>query len=119
MSQAAQEQTIERIRKALELNRRKMTVQVARELGVSEVEVIRCLPAGHAVELDISRWEELIRRFESLGQVHVIATNGASSGTSARSANTSMSKPRRLTCTFAISNWLPCSQLRNPVTWTA
>jgi hypothetical protein len=31
MSQAAQEQTIARIRKALELNRRKMTVQVARE----------------------------------------------------------------------------------------
>ena len=77
MSQPAQEQTIERIRKALEHNRRKMTVQVARELGVSEVEVIRCLPAGHAAELDISRWEELIRRFESLGQVHVIATNGA------------------------------------------
>lgn len=77
MSQAAQKQTIERIRKALELNRRKMTVQLARELGVSEVEVIRCLPAGHAVELDVSRWEELIRRFESLGQVHVIATNGA------------------------------------------
>ena len=77
MPHAAQEQTIECIRQALELNRRKMTVQLARELGVSEVEVIRCLPAGHAVELDVLRWEELIRRFESLGQVHVIATNGA------------------------------------------
>ena len=77
MSQGAQEQTSERIRKALELNRRKMTVQLARELGVPEVEVIRCLPHGLAVELDPSRWEELIRRFESLGQVHVIATNGA------------------------------------------
>ena len=77
MSQAAQEQSSERIRKALELNRRKMTVQLARELGVPEVEVIRCLPHGLAVELDPSRWEELIRRFESLGQVHVIATNGA------------------------------------------
>ncbi len=77
MSPATQEQTVQRIRKALELNRRKMTVQLARELGVSEVEVIRCLPAGHAVELDVLRWEELIRRFEALGQVHVIVTNGA------------------------------------------
>ena len=77
MPQATHEDSGERIRKALESNRRKMTVQVARELGVSEVEVIRCLPAGHAVELDVSRWEELIRSFESLGQVHVIATNGA------------------------------------------
>jgi putative hemin transport protein len=77
MSQAAQEQPSERIRRALELNRRKMTIQLARELGVPEVEVIRCLPHGLAVELDASRWEELIRRFESLGLVHVIATNGA------------------------------------------
>src|SRR5438309_1433598 len=77
MSQAVQAQTSERIRKALETNHRKMTVQLARELGGSEVEGIRCLPAGQTVELDVSRWEELIRRFEPLGQVHVIATNGA------------------------------------------
>ena len=77
MSPDAREQKVERIREALAVNRRKMTIQVARELGVSEVEVIRCLPDGHAAELDVSRWEELIRRFELLGQVHVIATNGA------------------------------------------
>ena len=77
MPQAAQGRNTERIRHAYRLNRRKMTLQLARELGVSEVEVIRCLPDGMAVELDVSRWEELIRRFESLGQVHVIATNGA------------------------------------------
>src|SRR5688500_16812363 len=65
------------IRAALARARRKMTVQVARELGVPDVEVIRCLPDGLAVELDGSWWEELIRRFESLGPVHVIVTNGA------------------------------------------
>ena len=54
-----------------------MTVQLARELGVSEVEVIRCLPDGLAVELDVSRWEQIIRRFEAMGLVHVIVTNGA------------------------------------------
>jgi putative hemin transport protein len=77
MSHDLQEQNTQRIRNAFNLNRRKMTVQLARELGVSEVEVIRCLPEGLAVELDISRWEQIVRRFEGLGQVHVIVTNGA------------------------------------------
>ena len=77
MSQASHEQDVQRIRHAFDRNRRKMTVQLARELGVSEVEVIRCLPDGLAVELDESRWEQIIRRFEALGQVHVIVTNGA------------------------------------------
>ena len=54
-----------------------MTVQLARELGVPEVEVIRAMPAGTVTELDASRWEELVRSFESLGDVHVIVTNGA------------------------------------------
>jgi putative heme iron utilization protein len=77
MPQAILELDRDRIRHAYSLNPRKMTVQLARELGVSEVEVIRSLPDGMAAELDVSCWEELIRRFESLGQVHVIATNGA------------------------------------------
>lgn len=54
-----------------------MTVQLARELGVPEEQVIRALPDGMAVELDGSRWEELIRELEMFGQVHVIVTNGA------------------------------------------
>jgi putative heme iron utilization protein len=66
-----------RIRAAFERNRRKMTVQLARELGVAEVEVIRALPEGMATELDASRWEEMVRAFEPLGDVHVIVTNGA------------------------------------------
>lgn len=54
-----------------------MTVQLARELGVPEVEVIRALPPGTVTELDASRWEELVRALEPLGDVHVIVTNGA------------------------------------------
>jgi putative heme iron utilization protein len=54
----------------------KMTMQLARELGVPEAEVIRALPEGRSIELDIGRWEELIRSFEELGKVHVIVSNG-------------------------------------------
>jgi len=54
-----------------------MTVQLARELGVPEVEVIRAMPASTLRELDVSRWEELLRSFEELGDVHVIVTNGS------------------------------------------
>jgi putative hemin transport protein len=66
----------ERIRAAVRQAPAKMTMQVARDLGVPEVEVIRALPDGRAVELDADRWEELIRGFEALGQVHVIVSNG-------------------------------------------
>ena len=65
------------IRAAFERNPRKMTVQLARELGVPEVEVIRALPAGTVTELSTGRWEELVRALESLGDVHVIVTNGS------------------------------------------
>ena len=65
------------LRAAFQRNPRKMTVQLAREVGVPEVEVIRALPDGLATELDAARWEELLRAFEPLGGVHVIVTSGA------------------------------------------
>src|SRR5205085_7644993 len=34
-------------------------------------------PGDRAVELDANRWEELIRRLEPFGKVHVIVSNGA------------------------------------------
>jgi len=71
------EPRLARIRAALARNPRKMTVQLARELGVPEVEVIRAMPAGTVTELDVGRWEELLRALESLGDVHVIVTNGS------------------------------------------
>src|SRR4051812_45114575 len=67
----------ERIRAAVERNPRKMTMQLARDLGVPEVEVIRALPDGRAVELDTGRWEEVFRGFEGLGPVRVLVSNGA------------------------------------------
>jgi putative hemin transport protein len=67
----------ERVRAALEKTPGKMTLQLAAELGVPEAEVIRAFPDGRAVELDLGRWEELLRRLEGLGTVHVIVSNGA------------------------------------------
>ncbi len=65
------------IREAYERDRRKMTLHLARELGLPEVEVIRSLPAGMVQELDSTRCEELIRAFEALGPVHVILSNAS------------------------------------------
>jgi putative heme iron utilization protein len=67
----------QRIREAIAQAPSKMTMQIARDLEVPEAEVIRQLPDGRAVELDIERWQSLIEAFESLGKVHVIVTNGA------------------------------------------
>ena len=65
------------IRAAVSKNPRKMTLQLARELGVPEVEIIRALPDGRAVELDLRRWEDLLRSLEALGGVRVLVSNGA------------------------------------------
>src|SRR5580698_1580167 len=67
----------DRIRAAVEKNPRKMTLQLARDFGVPEVEVIRAFPVDRVVELDIARWEELLRGFEALGSVRVLVSNGA------------------------------------------
>src|SRR6266850_1759625 len=70
-------QTIDRIRTALEKHPRKLTLQLARDLGVPEVDVIRAFPADRVMELDIARWEELIQSFVSFGSVRVLVSNGA------------------------------------------
>jgi putative heme utilization carrier protein HutX len=67
----------EAIRRKIQENASRMTIQIARELGVPEIEVIRAMPQENVVELDVSRWEELIRSFEQLENVHVIASNGS------------------------------------------
>jgi putative hemin transport protein len=67
----------ERIRSAVEKNPRKMTLQLARDLGVPEVEVIRAFPADRVTELEIARWEELLCSLEALGSVRVLVSNGA------------------------------------------
>ena len=67
----------DRIRAAVEKNPRKMTLQLARDLGVPEVEVIRAFPADRVMELEIVRWAELLQAFEALGSVRVLVSNGA------------------------------------------
>jgi putative heme iron utilization protein len=74
---ADQHAETDRIRAAVERNPRKMTLQLARDLGVAEVEVIRAFPPDRVTELDIARWEELLRSFEALGPVRVLVSNGA------------------------------------------
>jgi putative hemin transport protein len=70
-------ETVERIRQALRDSPNQMTLQLARKLGVPEVEVIRAMPDGRSVELDVTRWEELFRSFEGLGKVHLIVSNAS------------------------------------------
>jgi putative hemin transport protein len=68
-------QNQDRIRQAVAANPRKMTLQLAHDLGVPEVEVIRAFPPERVTELDASRWEELIRTLEKFGPVRVIVSN--------------------------------------------
>jgi putative hemin transport protein len=74
---AGHEGVAERLREAVRRHPRKLTLQLAREFGVPEVEVVRAFPAERAVELDGARWEDLIRSFEALGPVRVLVSNGA------------------------------------------
>ena len=67
---------IEAIRSALRDHPGEMTMQLAKRLEVPEAEVIRRLPDGRSVELDLTRWQELFTAFEAVGSVHVIVSNG-------------------------------------------
>jgi len=68
---------LERIRTAVRDNPRQLTLVLAKQLGVAELEIIRCMPRNQIVELDLLRWEELIRAFEGFAKIHVICSNGA------------------------------------------
>jgi putative hemin transport protein len=67
----------EKLRAALRANPNQMTLQLARQFGVPEVEVIRAIPDGRSTELDAARWEEFLRALEPLGKLHVIVSNGS------------------------------------------
>jgi len=73
----SQQAESDRIRAAVEKNPRKMTLQMARDLGVPEVEVIRAFPPERVMELNIAWWEELLQSFEAFGSVRVLVSNGA------------------------------------------
>jgi putative hemin transport protein len=65
-----------RIQATIRESPNQMTMLLARQFGVPEVEVVRAFPDDRAVELAVERWEELIRRLEPFGKVHVIVSNG-------------------------------------------
>src|SRR5689334_17212239 len=69
--------TREQIQAAIRENPNQMTMLLAKQFGVPEVEVVRAFPDGRAIELDAQRWEALIRRLDAFGKVHVIVSNGA------------------------------------------
>ena len=69
-------ETREQIQKAIRENPNQMTMLLARQFGVPEVEIVRAFPNDRAIELDAQCWEELIRSLEAFGKVHVIVSNG-------------------------------------------
>ena len=72
-----QNERSEAIRQAFERDRKQMVLLLALELGVPEEEVVRAMPGELVEKLDLDRWEEMIRQFEGLSDVHVIVSNGA------------------------------------------
>ena len=66
MTELERQQTI---RDAFNRDRSQMTLMLAHKLRIPEVEIIRALEGDTAHELDFSRWEEIIRAFEPLGNV--------------------------------------------------
>jgi putative heme iron utilization protein len=71
------EERLVAIREAYNTDRSQMTLMLAHQLRVQEMEILRALEGDTARELDFSRWEEIIRAFEPLGNVTVIVSNGA------------------------------------------
>lgn len=67
----------QRIRERVQAAPAAMTLQLAADLGVPEVEIIRALPDGRAVELDAGRWQQILEELPAFGTVHVIVSNGA------------------------------------------
>jgi putative hemin transport protein len=66
-----------RVAERLEKEPRVMTPTLAREFDVPEVEILRAHPADKVTELNVAngRMLDLIQALESLGRVHVIASN--------------------------------------------
>lgn len=71
------EERVQAIREAYNQDRSQMTLMLAHQLKIQEVEILRALQGDTAHEFDATRWEEIIRDFEALGNVTVIVSNGA------------------------------------------
>jgi putative heme utilization carrier protein HutX len=75
MTQKLSAETSARIRAGIAQAPAKMALQMARDLGVPEVEIVRHLPSERATELDASRWEEIFQELTTVGKVHVVLSN--------------------------------------------
>jgi putative heme iron utilization protein len=71
------EERLTAIREAYKADCSQMTLMLAHQLRIPEVDILRSLEGDTARELDFSRWEEIIRAFEPLGDVTVIVSNGS------------------------------------------
>ncbi len=58
-------------------NPRAMTMVAARELGISEAQVMRNLPSDRVTELAAAQFQEMMDRLAGYEKVHVIVSNGA------------------------------------------
>lgn len=67
----------DKVRARLQENPSAMTMMLAKELEVPEVDILRAFPEDRVTELDLSRWEDILRKLEAFGKVHVIVSNGA------------------------------------------
>ena len=76
-SDLTQDERFRSIRDAYNTDRSQMTLMLAHQLSISEVEIMQALKGDTARELDFLRWQEIIHAFEALGNVHVIVSNGA------------------------------------------
>jgi putative heme utilization carrier protein HutX len=58
-------------------NPRAMTMVAARELGISEAQVMRNLPSDKVTELSANHFRDMMDRLAEYEKVHVIVSNGA------------------------------------------
>jgi len=67
----------EKINEYFQSNPRAMTMVAARELGISEAQVMRGLPSDRVTELAADKFRTMMDRLETFEKVHVIVSNGA------------------------------------------
>lgn len=71
------DERMERVRQAVRNEPDRMTLQIARQYGVPEREVIRCLPSERVKELPAADWQQILRSLEGIGPVRVLVSNAA------------------------------------------
>ena len=77
MSTASTDDTAVRIAEYFEKNPRAMTMVAARELEISEADVLRGLPGDRVTELSAGQFRPMMDSLGEYGNVHVIVSNGA------------------------------------------